>query len=81
MIKLQQLAELQKRYPDEFKRSKYYLYFIDYCADTDGEHFTSGFDLISKVEKQDRDLYRLITIDAHLALEQKRRFESVGLSV
>lgn len=76
-----QLAELQKQYPDEFKRSRYYLYFSDYCADVDGEHFTSGFDLLSKVEKQDRELYNFIAIDAHMVIDQKRRFEGVGLTV
>ena len=66
-----QLEELVKEYPDEFKRSKYYDYFHDfYDAD---EHSTSGFDLLERVRKKDKQLYRYLRIDATLALELKSK--------
>ena len=67
-----QLAELKNEYPEEFKRSRYYEYFYDFCND-DGMHNTSGFDLLRKIEKQDPDLYRHIWIDAALALDLKSK--------
>ena len=66
-----QLAELKKQYPDEFARSRYYEYFHDYCQDD--IHYTSGFDLLERVKKHDKDLYRRIWIDAALALELKEK--------
>lgn len=66
-----QLAELKKKYPDEFKRSRYYDYFYDYCTDEDDAHYTSGFDLLERVKKQDRQLYRYISMDANTALRLK----------
>lgn len=68
-----QLAELKKQYPEEFKRSRYYDYFFDYGGE-DGMHYTSGFDLLRKIEKQDRELYRHIWIDAAMALDLKSKF-------
>lgn len=68
-----QLAELKKQYPDEFKRSRYYAYFHDYCTDVDGAHYTSGFDLLERVRKKDPELYRYINIDAAMALEIKSK--------
>ena len=70
-----QLAELKKEYPDEFARSRYYDYFHDYCQDD--IHYTSGFDLLERVKKADKDLYRRIWMDAVWALElkSKRQFE------
>lgn len=65
------LSELKCGYPDEFKRSKYYEYFYDYCAD--GGHYTSGFDLINRVKRKDEELYRHIWIDAAWALDLKNR--------
>ena len=67
-----QLSELKRDYPEEFKRSKYYDYFYDYCQDSD-VHYTSGFDLIERVRKADEDLYRRIWMDAALALDLKNR--------
>lgn len=65
-----QLEELARAYPEDFKRSRYYDYFYDfYDAE---EHATSGFDLLRRIEKVDRELYRHIWIDAALALDQKR---------
>jgi hypothetical protein len=66
-----QLAELKKEYPEEFKRSRYHAYFHDYCSEDDGAHYTSGFDLLERVKKQDKDLYRRIWMDAAWALELK----------
>ena len=68
-----QLAELKKEYPDEFARSRYHLYFHDYCQD--GAHYTSGFDLLERVRKNDNDLYRRIWMDAVWALELKEKYK------
>ena len=67
-----QLSELKRDHPEEFKRSKYYDYFYDYCQDSD-VHYTSGFDLIERVRKDDEDLYRRIWMDAAWALDLKNR--------
>lgn len=67
-----QLAELKKQYPEEFKRSRYYPYFYDYCTEDDGAHYTSGFDLLERVKKNDKDLYRRLDIDASWALRTKQ---------
>ena len=66
-----QLEELSKTYPDEFKRSRYYLYFSDFY-DTD-EHATSGFDLLERVRTNDNKLYRHIWMDAMMALDLKSK--------
>lgn len=68
-----QLEELVKEYPDEFKRSRYYLYFNDFYDA--GEHATSGFDLLERVRKNDSELYRHIHIDAAMALDLKQKGE------
>ena len=67
-----QLSVLKRDYPDEFKRSKYYDYFYDYCQDSD-VHYTSGFDLIERVRKADENLYRRIWMDAAWALDLTNR--------
>jgi hypothetical protein len=69
-----QLAEFKKTYPAEFKRSRYYEYFKDYCIDEDNVHFTSGFDLLERVRKSDADLYRYLHMDAALALDLKQKY-------
>lgn len=66
-----QLADLKRECPDEFKQSRYYEYFKDYCTDDDDIHFTSGFDLLERVRKQDSQLYRYLHIDAAMALNSK----------
>ena len=68
-----QLAEFKKQCPDEFKRSRYFEYFKDYCSEDDNAHYTSGFDLLERVKKTDADLYRRIWIDAVWALELKEK--------
>ena len=50
-----QLEELAKQYPDEFARSRYYGYFHDFFGD-DGVHMTSGYDLLERVRKKNKDL-------------------------
>ena len=72
-----QLAELKKQYPEEFKRSRYYAYFHDYCSEDDNVHYTSGFDLLDRVRKEDPKLYRYLHMDAAMAsdLKQKRGVE------
>lgn len=66
-----QLAEFKKTHPDEFARSKYYEYFHDYCQDD--IHYTSGFDLLDRVKKKDKELHRRIWMDAVWALELKEK--------
>lgn len=68
-----QLAELKREYPEEFKRSRYYPYFSDYCSEDDNAHYTSGFDLLERVRVRDKDLYRHLHIDAMLALDMKSK--------
>lgn len=66
-----QLEVLCKEHPEEFKRSRYYKYFNDFYDA--GEHATSGFDLIERVRKNDKEMYRHIWIDAAFALELKHK--------
>lgn len=68
-----QLADLKMRYPEEFERSRYYEYFHDYCSEEDGTVNTSGFDLLERVRKKDKDLHRRLFMDATMALETKHR--------
>ena len=65
-----ELAELKKERPEDFKRSRYYEYFKDYCND-DNMVYTSGFDLLEKVRKADYDLYSRLHEDASMALRLK----------
>lgn len=74
-----QLAELKKQYPDEFKRSRYYNYFHDYCSEGDDVHYTSGFDLLERVRKHDPKLYRYLHMDAAWASDLKMRFGTGGI--
>lgn len=75
-----QLAELKKEYPDDFKRSRYYEYFHDYCSDVEGAHYTSGFDLLERVRKADSGLYRYLRLDAMFALDTKQKVGTRGLN-
>lgn len=68
-----QLVELMKNNPTEAKRSRYHEYFHDYCPTEEDVHYTSGFDLLDRVRKNDDELYRHIWIDAALALDLKAR--------
>ena len=65
-----ELAELKKDHPEDFKRSRYYEYFKDYCND-DNMVYTSGFDLLERVRKADYDLYYRLHEDASTALRLK----------
>ena len=65
-----ELAELKKERPEDFKRSRYYEYFKDYCND-DNMVYTSGFDLLEKVRKTAYDLYSRLHEDASMALRLK----------
>lgn len=67
-----QLSELKKEYPEEFKRSRYYDYFHDFCSEDDNVHYTSGFNLLHRLESSDKELYRHIAIDSHMALDNKQ---------
>ena len=66
-----QLADLMKQYPNEAKRSRYHSYFHDYVNTDDDIHYTSGFDLLNRVRKSDKQLYRYIHMDAAMALDLK----------
>lgn len=66
-----QLIDLMREYPNEAKRSRYRRYFNDYCPSDNDAHYTSGFDLITRLEKS-KKLYKTISHDAHLALKQKK---------
>lgn len=68
-----QLAELKREYPEEFKRSRYFPYFSDYCSEDDNAHYTSGFDLLERIRRTDKELYRHLHIDAMLALDLKAK--------
>ena len=66
-----QLEDLSKQYPDEFARSRYYGSFHDFFGD-DGVHMTSGYDLLERVRKKNKDLYRRLWMDAANALHLKQ---------
>lgn len=66
-----QLVKLMRSYPNEAKKSRYHKYFHDYYPESDDIHYTSGFDLIARLQK-DKKLYKIISHDAHLALKYKR---------
>jgi hypothetical protein len=72
-----QLSEFAKTNPDEFKRSKYYEYFHDYCQDD--IHYTSGFDLLDRLRKSDPEMYRRVWMDAVWALELKEKYGLGGI--
>lgn len=74
-----QLAEFKRDYPSEFKRSRYFEYFKDYCSEDDNAHYTSGFDLLERVRRADKDLYRRLHIDAAMALDAKQKFGGVNV--
>lgn len=65
-----QLVELMRAHPEEAKKSRYHKYFRDYCPESDDVHYTSGFDLIARLQK-DKKLYKIISHDTHLALKLK----------
>ena len=69
-----QLERLVKENPEESKRSRYYKYFYDFFNENDGAHMTSGFDLLERVKKKDKDLYRRIHMDAANALHLKATY-------
>jgi hypothetical protein len=75
-----QLAEFKRDYPDEFKRSRYFEYFKDYCSEGDNAHYTSGFDLLERVRRSDKDLYRRLHMDAVMALDLKQKFGVGGIT-
>lgn len=72
-----QLVELMKNHPEEAKRSRYSEYFYDYCPTEEDVHYTSGFDLLERVRRSNKQLYRFIHMDAAKALDlkSKRQFD------
>lgn len=75
-----QLVELMKNHPEEAKRSRYSEYFYDYCPTEENVHYTSGFDLIERVRRADKQLYRFIHMDAANALDLKQKYGMEGIS-
>lgn len=75
-----QLVELMKKHPEEAKRSRYSDYFYDYCPTEEDVHYTSGFDLLERVRKDDEKLFRYIHIDAAKALDLKATYGMEGIS-
>ena len=51
--------------------SRYYDIFHDYCQDD--INYTSGFDLLERVRKLDKQLYRYIWMDAIRAIDMKQK--------
>ena len=71
-----QLVNLMREYPKEAKRSRYHRYFHDYCPAEGEPHYTSGFDLIARLQKN-KEMYRIVSHDAHLALKYKHERQGV----
>lgn len=65
-----QLVDLMRSCPNEAKKSRYRKYFRDYCPESDDIHYTSGFDLIARLQK-DKKLFKIVSHDAYLALKYK----------
>lgn len=58
-----QLLELKNSNPEAWRKSRYYRYFDNFESGT-------GFDLTSRI-KRNKELYRQVSHDAHLALKMK----------
>lgn len=65
-----QLIDLMRTYPKEAKKSRYHRYFKDYCPADGDAHYTSGFDLMARMQKN-KDLYQAVHRDSNLALIYK----------
>ena len=74
-----QLERLVVANPEDAKTSRYYNYFYDFFDESEGAHMTSGFDLLERVKKKDKVLYRYIWMDAVRALELKAKYGSNGM--
>jgi hypothetical protein len=73
-----QLAALMKIYPEEARQSRYFEYFQDWAGGSGGDaHYTSGFDLLERVRKKDKQLYRFLHMDAAAALDTKGRLRNM----
>lgn len=59
-----QLLELKREAPEAFRKSRYYKYFNNFESGT-------GFDLTSRLKKN-KELYKIVSHDAHLALKAKK---------
>jgi hypothetical protein len=75
-----QLERLMKGNPEEANRSRYRKYFYDFFDENEDTHMTSGFDLLERVRKNDKKLYRYIWMDAVRALELKAKYGTNGMS-
>lgn len=59
-----QLFDLIKQYPEEYKKTKYYNFFTNFEPGC-----TSSFEIIRRIEREDRDLYWRISANAQTALK------------
>jgi hypothetical protein len=69
-----QLERLVMENHEDAKRSRYYDYFYDFFDESDGTHMTSGFDLLERVKRRDKNLYKRIHMDAANALHLKATY-------
>lgn len=69
-----QLERLVMENPEDAKRSRYYDYFYDFFDESEGTHMTSGFDLLERVKRCDKNLYKRIHMDAANALHLKATY-------
>jgi hypothetical protein len=69
-----QLERLVMENPEDAKRSRYYDYFYDFFDESEGTHMTSGFDLLERVKRRDKNLYKRIHMDAANALHLKATY-------
>ena len=59
------LRRLKQEYPEEYSKSKYFEYFMNFESGT-------CYDLLGMVEKSDQKLFNRITTDAALAMDIKK---------
>lgn len=69
-----QLERLVMENPEDAKRSRYYDYFYDFFDESEGTHMTSGFDLLERVKRRDKNFYKRIHVDAANALHLKATY-------
>ena len=69
-----QLERLVMENPEDAKRSRYYDYFYDFFDESEGTHMTSGFDLLERVKRRDKNLYKRIHMDAANAIHLKATY-------
>ena len=69
-----QLERLVMENPEDAKRSRYHDYFYDFFDESEGTHMTSGFDLLERVKRRDKNLHKRIHMDAANAIHLKATY-------